>query len=357
MNRKVRIIQIGYGKMGRRIVSYMMESGAEVIGVFDTDPLKTGTIVPQYDGELLIDPIEKLEEKLKRLRPDCAIVATKSLMRDVRETILTCVKYGVSVVTTCDEALYPWTSSPAITKEIDLAAKAHACTVSSSGFPDLAYCSMIAATCGAAHRITAITGQASYNVDDYGIALAKHHGVGLSVEEFEQEIGFQNHITDVEQRRLINKGEFTPIPMWNANCWLCAKLGLTIISHRQINLPIIARKDVYSSTMGRIIKKGETLGMSAKAIAETKEGIRLETESIGKVYEIGEEDTNDWMIHGDPDIKVSNIDIHNEEMICSLVVSRIVDTLNGPFGFVTSDHFPPATFLLNPINTYIKNMD
>ena len=357
MNRKVRIIQIGYGKMGCRIVSYMIESGADIIGVFDADPLKTGSFIPGCDDQLKIEPVDGIEERIKQLRPDCAIVATKSLMRDVRDTILKCVEYGVSVVTTCDEALYPWTSSPAITKEIDLAAKTHACTVSSSGFPDLAYCSMIAATCGAAHRITAITGQASYNVDDYGIALARHHGVGFTEEEFHREIGSRNHITDVEQRRLINSGEFTAIPMWNANCWLCAKLGLTIRSHRQINLPIIAGKEVYSSTMGRVIRKGETLGMSAKAIAETEEGIRLETESIGKVYETGEEDTNDWMIHGDPDIRVSNANIHNEEMICSLVVSRIVDTLNGPFGFVTSDHFQPATFLLNPINTYIRNMD
>ena len=40
MNRKVRIIQIGYGKMGCRIVSYMIESGADIIGIFDADPLK-----------------------------------------------------------------------------------------------------------------------------------------------------------------------------------------------------------------------------------------------------------------------------------------------------------------------------
>ena len=283
MNRKVRVVQIGYGKMGQHIVSYLIGSGADVIAVYDADPAKSGTPIPDCREELLIESVEHLEKSIQQLRPDCAIVATKSLMRDVRETLLICARNGVSAVTTCDEALYPWTSSPAITKEIDNVAKQNACTISSSGFPDLAYCSMIAATCGAAHRITKITGSASYNVDDYGIALAKHHGVGLTPEEFQREIGKNNAITSEEQHKMINRGEFTPIPMFNANCWLCAKLGLTIVSHRQINTPIFAKEDIYSSTIGRILHKGETIGMSARAVAETAEGICLETESIGKV--------------------------------------------------------------------------
>lgn len=356
MNRKVRVVQIGYGKMGRRIVSDMVESGADVIGVFDNSPEKIGRRAETAQG-IVIESIDVLETRLQQLRPDCAIVATKSLMRDVREILLLCARNSVSVVTTCDEALYPWTSSPAITKEIDSVARAHACTISSSGFPDLAYCNMIAATCGAAHKITCITGSASYNVDDYGIALAQHHGVGLSPQAFEREIAALNDLSESEQHTMINRGEFTAVPMWNANCWLCAKLGLTIRTHRQINTPIYAVEDLFSSTLGRTLCAGEVIGMSAKAIAETEEGICLETESIGKVYAQGEHDTNDWIIHGDPDIYVSNQNINNEGMICALIVSRIVDVLNGPYGFITSDHFSPATFLLKPINHYIKHLD
>jgi hypothetical protein len=355
MNRKVRTVQIGYGRMGRCIVTNMVESGADVIAIFDANPKLVGQ---KAEGlNITIDAIGDLRERLNDLMPDVAIVATQSLMRDVEPILLTCAECGVSVVTTCDEALYPWTSSPAITKRLDRAARATACTISSSGFPDLAYCSMIAATCGAAHKIDKITGVASYNVDDYGIALANHHGVGLSKEEFEKTIGSLNDISEDELQKMINEGTFTPIPMWNTNSWLCAKLGLHILHQRQINTPIFLDHDIYSSTMGRILKAGETIGMSAKAITETKEGIRLETESIGKVYEEGEEDLNDWTICGNPDIKVANQDIDNEGMICALIVSRIVDVLNGPTGFVTSNHFPPATFLLCPLNEYITAVD
>lgn len=359
MNRKVRTVQIGYGRMGRRIVTDMIESGADVIGIFDNSQEKIGTFVEEHGVEysLQIESIEYLEQRLQQLRPDCAIVATQSLMRDVYEILLICARNGVSVVTSCDEALYPWTSSPAITKEIDTVARAHSCTISSSGFPDLAYCSMIAATCGAAHKITSITGKASYNIDDYGIALAQHHGAGLTETEFERTIGSRNHLTEGQICAMINRGEFVAVPMWNTNCWLCAKLGLTITHHKQINTPILAEQEMLSTTLGRTLHIGDVIGMSAKAIAETAEGILLETESIGKVYLPGETDTNDWVIHGEPDISVSNRDINNEGMICALIVSRIVDVLNSSYGFVTSDHFPPATFLLKPIHHYVHKID
>ncbi len=358
MLRKVRAVQIGYGKMGRCIVTDMVESGADVIGIFDRNPDIIGTQVSLSSHvSLTVEPIDLLEQQLKALRPDIAIVATQSLMRDVREILLTCARNGVNVVTTCDEALYPWTSSPAITKEIDTVARAHACTISSSGFPDLAYCSMIAATCGAAHKIQKITGRASYNVDDYGIALAEHHGAGLTLEQFNKTIGSKNDLSEQEVNLLINQSKFTAIPMWNTNCWLCAKLGLTLIHHRQLNLPILAKQDMYSSTLNRTLHTGDVIGMSARAIAQTEEGITLETESIGKVYLPGEQDTNDWVIYGEPNIAVSNRDINNEGMICALIVSRIVDVLNGPYGFITSDHFPPATFLSKPLHHYITQID
>ncbi|WP_353096053.1 hypothetical protein [Tissierella praeacuta] len=86
----------------------------------------------------------------------------------------------------------------------------------------------MAATAESAHKITKIIGSASYNVEDYGIALAEHHGAGYSQEKFEKEIAVPNRLNEEELKNLIERGEFKPVPMWNVNSWLCAKLGLTV---------------------------------------------------------------------------------------------------------------------------------
>lgn len=358
MNRKVKVMQLGCGKMAKYLMRYTLEKGAEITGAFDMNPNIIGkdisVVVGGEDRGVLISAASEFENKIKAEKPDCVIVATRSLLKDVADILKTCAKNGVNVVTTCDEALFPWNSSPKLTAEIDTLAKANNCTITGAGFPDLSYCHLVAATAGGAHNIRKITGSASYNVEEYGLALAEHHGAGFTAAEFEEQIASVDRLSDADRNALIEKGEFKPIPMWNANGWICAKLGLTVKSQIQICEPIYAEKELFSTTLNRIIPVGDALGMKAMAKTETEEGITIETESVGKSYYPGEVDTNNWVVYGDADIFVSNQHIKNAEMICALMVSRVVDSINGEPGFVTSNNFGPAQYYLKPLNEYVK---
>lgn len=53
---------------------------------------------------------------------------------------------------------------------------------------------------GATDKITKIKGSSSYNVEDYGIALAKAHGAGLTLKEFEKDVASSDNI-DEEARK------------------------------------------------------------------------------------------------------------------------------------------------------------
>ena len=141
--------------------------------------------------------------------------------------------------------------------------------------------------------------------------------------------------------------------MWSAAGWIASNLGLSVKSQIQICTPIKTDVDLNSNTMGRVMKAGEIIGMSGKSIIETEEGITIEAESIGKIYAPGEEDTNEWAILGDPNIYVENKKIDNRTMICSQIVSRIVDVLNGPAGYVTTDKFNAPRYYVKPMNEYV----
>lgn len=114
-------------------------------------------------------------------------------------------------------------------------------------------------------------------MEDYGIALAEGHGAGLSIEEFDKQIGNYNNLSYEKTEKLIADGVIEPCYMWNQNGWLCSQLGLHIVSQTQKCIPITHPTDLESTTLDMTIKAGDATGMSAVVTTETEEGITLET--------------------------------------------------------------------------------
>jgi hypothetical protein len=98
-------------------------------------------------------------------------------------------------------------SIPGLTMEIDRLAKENDCTITGSGYQDAFWGNLITTLAGSTHNITKIKGSSSYNVEDYGIALAEAHGAGLTLEEFEEKIASVDNITDEELEQAINNAK------------------------------------------------------------------------------------------------------------------------------------------------------
>lgn len=158
-----------------------------------------------------------------------------------------------------------------------------------------------------------IKGAYSYNVDEYGLALAKAHGCDLTAEEFEQQIA--------------HPAEFEPSYAWNAAEAICNKLGLTI-------------------------KAGSCIGMSAVVTIETLQGITVEEETIGKVYGPEDGDMCDWWITGEPNTEFHVIKPATVEHTCATVVNRIPSLLAAPAGYVTADQLDEIGYLTYPMELY-----
>ena len=341
MKKVLTVAQIGCGKMAAYTMKYVYEKGGEVVCAYDIDPKKIGKDISFIMGGkkrgVVIEDVKNLEQSLKEHKPKCAIIMTMSLMSDIYDSMLACANAGVNAISTCEEAFYPMNSNPKLTRALDKAAKAHNCTLTGSGYQDTSWGSLISVFAGSTQKIKKIKGKSSYNVEDYGIALARVHGAGLTLKEFDKQIASVDKISDEERQKLIKKGQYSPSYMWTVNGWLCGKLGLTVESQTQKCVPQTYRTDLKSSTLGMTIKKGDATGMSAVVTTKTKEGIILETECIGKVYGPDEFDQNEWTIEGEPTTTITVNRPDTVRMTCASIVNRLPELVAAPAGYVTTD--------------------
>ena len=336
---------------------YVYEKGGEIVAAFDVNP----DIIGKDIGEIMGGPAKGVKVRdaaeadavLASLKPDACIITTMSLMRDIRDALLVCAKNGVNAITTNEEAIFPMNSSPSLTREVDALAKKTGCTISGSGYQDVFWGNLIATLAGAMHKINTIRGSSSYNVEDYGIALAKAHGTGLNLADFEKEIAAADNISPAERQKLIDQGEFLPSYMWNVNGWLAERLGLTVKSQVQKCVPQTYDKELHSETLGMTIPAGHATGMSAVVTTETEEGVTLETECVGKVYAPEEFDRNDWTLYGEPDTQVVINRPATVELTCATIVNRIPDLINAAPGYVTTDLMPVNSYRVKPLEAYL----
>ena len=358
MDRKVKVVQYGTGKMSVYTMRYVYEKGGEIVGAVDVNPEVVGKDISSVMGGdpkgVTITAADKAEEMLKQVKPDIVVVTTMSLIKDVEDALMLCAKLGINAITTCEEAFFPANSNPAITHKLDELAKQNGCTITGSGYQDIYWGELISAIAGSTHKITKIKGSSSYNVEDYGIALANAHGAGLTLEEFDKQVASVDKISDAERQAIINKGEYLPSYMWNVNGWLCSKLGLTVESQTQKTVPQTYKEDIYSSTLGMTVKAGDATGMSAVVTTTTKEGITIESECIGKVYSKEDYDKNEWTIEGEPNTTIVVARPSTVELTCATIVNRIPDVINGVSGYVSTDKLDELKYRTKPLNEYVK---
>ena len=80
MNRKIKVVQYGVGKMSVYTMRYALEKGCEIVGAIDINPELIGKDISEILGGnptgILITAASDAEKMLNETKPDICVVTT-----------------------------------------------------------------------------------------------------------------------------------------------------------------------------------------------------------------------------------------------------------------------------------------
>lgn len=342
---KIKAVVYGAGNIGKTIARFMLEKGVIITDAIDVKNVgkDLGEVIG-INRKLNVIISDNADKVLAETGADIALVAVATSMENIFPHIKKCLEAGLNVITTSEEASYPWTSSPGIAAKLDRIAKENGVTLTGSGMQDIFWANLITTLTGASHRIDSIEGRTSINMDELGPIVAGFYAVGRKAADI---------------RNMIKNGEKLPI----GDEVVCLRmdlenqisdLGLTTKNIKESVEPIILEKDIISHALNRTISAGDVIGLNNTIEIETKEGILFRATQTAKVYQPGEEDYNEWVIKGEPNIHMRNDSPPTLLGTSSQIVNRIPDVINAEPGYVTIDQLPKLTCKIRSLEHYLK---
>lgn len=340
---KIRVVCYGVGAVGTRIAKFMVEKeGLEIVGAIDADKNKVGKDL----GELLeinkklgIIVSDDVDKVLSRACCDVVVHATSSYLKEVYQQIAPLAKYGVNVISTCEELSYPFLSEPDLAKKLDDLGLKYAMSFLGTGVnPGFLMDTLVITLTGVCQEIEKIKANRVMNAATRRVPFQKKIGAGLTVEQFRKKMASKEITGHVGLEQSIGM-------IAAALCWELDKIVVDSVE------PVVAQRDVASDAIK--VKKGQVAGLrqTARGIKKRKDAITLDFEAY-----IGAEDEHDTIvIEGLPSIhqRISPC-VHGDHATVAMIVNAIPKVMNAHPGLLTMKDLPIPSATVEDMRKYLE---
>lgn len=341
--RKVKIVLYGVGAVGSLIAKFLLKKkGVNIVGAIDIAKAKVGKDLGKTLGlsRTLGVPISKdVNSVLSKTNPDIAIHATSSFFKDTYPQIVSIVKHGVNVASTCEELSYPYFTQPKLAKKLDAIAKKQNATVLGTGInPGFLMDTLVITLTAVCQKIDKIEAVRVMNAATRRLPFQKKIGAGLTVEKFNRKIENKQITGHVGLEQSIAM-------IGDVLAWKLDKIKAESVE------PVIAKKPVVSTSIR--VRAGEVAGLRqrAKGILKNKEVIVLDFQA----YIGAEEEYDAITIEGVPGVKQKiQPCVHGDIGTVAMIVNSIPKVINAPAGLLTMKDLPVPSAALEDLRKYIS---
>jgi len=340
--RNVRIVLFGVGAVGSLIAKFLLEKeGVEIVGATDIANDKVGRDLGKVlaiKRELGIKVSENVDAVLSKVKADIAIHATSSFFKDTFPQIVSIIKHGVKVISTCEELTYPYYAEPKLAKELDALAKKYNVTVVGTGInPGFLMDTLVITLTAVCQRIEKIEAVRVMDAAKRRLPFQKKIGGGLTVQEFQQKIERKQITGHVGLEQSI--AMIADALAWELDKIITEPAG-----------PVIAKKSVESNYIK--VKAGEAAGLrqKAKGVMKNREVIVLDFQA----YIGAEEEYDSITIEGVPNIKQKiQPCVHGDIGTIAMIVNSIPKVIKAPTGLLTMKDLSVPSAALEDMKRYI----
>lgn len=324
--RSINAILIGIGNMGKVAAKCMLDHQINIAAVVDIDKeligKDIGTILDTKKTGIIVE--DNLDHVLENHSADIAIVATETAVDDISEIVEKCVRKGMNVGTTSEEAFYPWQTAKDSALRLDKLAKENNVSIFGSGIQDVFYLNICQVLAGACNDIKSIDCYNFLPLDDMGAVVAEEMFLGKTKEEYDRSIEESGGVNPLAEDTLTTAYA------------VAASLGLHVTNDYMECKAIVGDKPVYYRGMDITIPEGRMIGIDSIAGVNTEECVKIE---IVFCYKMTEKETEtpliEWKITGDPELRLVVDNIKGEITTSSTLVNRIPDIIAAAPGFQT----------------------
>jgi 4-hydroxy-tetrahydrodipicolinate reductase len=287
-NKKFQIAQLGLGPIGVATLKLAAtKPWAEVIGGIDIDPAKAGRDLGELTGTRSLRSLRvypSLERLLAQGKPDIVFHTTVSRFRAAFRQLEEIARRGTSIVSSCEELLFPQLREPALARRLDgICKRAGARVVAAGVNPGFVMDVLPLCLSSVSCHVRAVHVQRVVNASTRREPLQRKIGSGLPPAEF---------------RRLLRQGKAGHAGLRESLGLIAHVLGWKTQAIAERGDAIVARRTIRTAHLE--VKKGQTCGLHQRAEARVNGRIAVTLDL--KMYLDAEDPHDAIRIEGDPPI-------------------------------------------------------